>query len=204
MVYKRFSEVELTGTKTKLRLPDEADAKSAYGLISDDCVTSQLMWDGPRSVEELAGSYRTRAAWWREGRGDYTFAIETLRSQEVIGSVSLAVGDYPQQLRTGYWLDAPYWGQGYMTDAVRLATGFAFEHLETIRIHAGVFVGNTGSRKVLEKNGFQLDGTLRRNLFKRGSWYDEWFFSLLRSDWELDVDKYLPEKSVVVLIQKLQ
>jgi len=198
LVYKRFSEVELTGSLVKLRVPALTDADPAFKLLCDVRVTSQLIWAGPESAESLADGYRTRAMWWKEGQGDYTFAIEALGKPDMIGSVSVAIGSHPQQLRMGYWLGVPFWGQGYMTDAARLASGFAFEHMSAVRIHAGVFVGNTGSRRVLEKNGFQLDGTLRCNLFKNGEWHDEWVFTLLRTDWEQNQSRYLPEKSVVV------
>ena len=79
-----------------------------------------------------------------------------------------------------------------MTDAVRLVTHFSFEYLNAIRVYATVFVGNVGSRRVLEKNGFSLDGTLRSNAFKRGEWLDEWFFSILRSEWEVDKERHEP------------
>ena len=60
-----------------------------------------------------------------------------------------------------------------------------------------VFVGNEGSRRVLEKNRFRLDGTLRHHVIKRGEWLDGWFFSLLRSEWETNKSWYRPTSEVV-------
>ena len=85
-----------------------------------------------------------------------------------------------------------------MTDAVRLVTYFSFQHLDALRVYAEVFVGNLGSRRVLEKCGFTLDGTLRCHAFKRGQWLDEWFFTLLRAEWEAHKDEYLPDQERVV------
>jgi RimJ/RimL family protein N-acetyltransferase len=55
-----------------------------------------------------------------------------------------------------------------------------FQMPETQKIEPGIFVGNTASRRVFEKNGFKLEGTLE----KRGKWLDEWLLGLVRSDYE--------------------
>jgi hypothetical protein len=47
---------------------------------------------------------------------------------------------------------------------------------------AGVFVGNHASRRIFEKNGFQLEGTRRRAVRKRGRFVDEWLSGLLREE----------------------
>jgi RimJ/RimL family protein N-acetyltransferase len=99
---------------------------------------------------------------------------------------------HPEQLDIGAWLGVPYWGKGLMTDAVRLMTYFSFQHLNAVRVYATVFVGNTPSRRMLERNGFVLDGTLRCQALKRGKWLDEWFFTLLRPEWESHQDWYQP------------
>ena len=85
-----------------------------------------------------------------------------------------------------------------MTDAARLVTHFYFENLEAVRVYSTVFVGNMGSRRVLEKCGFALDGTLRRHALKREEWLEEWFFSLLRPEWESNRKWYLPNQANLV------
>jgi RimJ/RimL family protein N-acetyltransferase len=42
--------------------------------------------------------------------------------------------------------------------------------------------GNWASRRVLEKNGFILEGTLRDNYLLRGQWVNDWVFGKLKSD----------------------
>ncbi len=77
---------------------------------------------------------------------------------------------------------------------------FAFNHLEAERVYASVFVDNIASRRVLEKTGYRLDGTLRSNVLKLNEWRDEWFFTILRSEWEPHKEWYRPEQEQVVLI----
>jgi RimJ/RimL family protein N-acetyltransferase len=58
----------------------------------------------------------------------------------------------------GYWLGAPYWGQGFATEAVRAVIDHAFGELDYAMLNAGARVSNPASRRVLEKCGFQWTG----------------------------------------------
>ena len=40
------------------------------------------------------------------------------------------------------------------------------------------------SRRISEKNGFTLEGTLHHAQRKRGVFLDEWLFAILREDFE--------------------
>ena len=194
---KCFSHAELVGEKMRLRPIRPKDGPPAYELLHDGAITRTLVWDGPASAEELVESYARREDWWQDGTGDYNFAIESPAEPGVLGSIQAQVIGRPQQISIGYWLGAPYWGRGYMTEAARLVTHFSFEHLDAVRVFAGVFVGNPASRRVLEKNGFHLDGTLRAARYKGGEWLDEWFFTLLRRDWEAEKEWYRPRSERV-------
>ena len=194
-----FTAVELVRQNVRLRPFRREDASPAFALLSDDRVSRALLWDGPSSVEALADSYDAMGLPGAVGgSGGYHFAIEAVAAPGIIGEISARPIVHPLQLDIGYWLGVPYWGRGLMTDAVRLVAYFSFQHLDAVRVYATVFVGNTGSRRVPEKCGFALDGTLRCHSFKWGQWRDEWFFSLLRTDWEAHKDEYLPNQERVI------
>ena len=59
---------------------------------------------------------------------------------------------------------------------------YIWEVFEVERLQAGVFAWNPASARVLEKNGFQREGTRRKAIFKDGELIDEWIYSLLRTD----------------------
>ena len=55
----------------------------------------------------------------------------------------------------GYWLGRPFWGRGYMTEAAQAAVDHVFAVKDVPDIHSSHFFDNHGSRRVLEKLGFQ-------------------------------------------------
>jgi [ribosomal protein S5]-alanine N-acetyltransferase len=55
-----------------------------------------------------------------------------------------------------------------------------FDTLKVRKIEAGIFEGNIGSQKVLQKNGFKMEGTKRKNqMFRTGEILDSIIFGLL-------------------------
>ncbi|OMC75111.1 alanine acetyltransferase [Paenibacillus odorifer] len=62
----------------------------------------------------------------------------------------------------GYFLAEPYWGKGIAAQAIQLVVKYLFETAEVNRIQAEVMPFNERSKRVLLKNGFTKEGTLRQ------------------------------------------
>ena len=104
------------------------------------------------------------------------------RRGELIGVCGLQDLDSPfaaHRAELGYWVAEPCWGQGIATLAVgrlcRLAFDAGFEKLT-----AWVVTSNQGSVRVLEKNGFALEGRHPRHYRKDGAFLDCSSFGRLR------------------------
>jgi RimJ/RimL family protein N-acetyltransferase len=69
-------------------------------------------------------------------------------------------GEFSQNL--GYVLGRKFWGQGYMTEAVRAVVDYALAEPEVFRVWAVCDVENAASARVLEKAGMRREGILRR------------------------------------------
>ena len=82
----------------------------------------------------------------------------------------------------GYEMSPKYWNKGYMTEAVRAALQFGFEHMELHRAEANIDPGNAGSRKVVEKLGFKQEAVLRQNWFYAGQFTDSLIYGLLKHE----------------------
>jgi len=109
-----------------------------------------------------------------------TFAIEY--KYEFVGVIGMVPGVdvYRKGSEIGYWIGEPFWGKGIATRALNLATDYAFETLNFIRLHSGVFANNDASKKVLEKCGYQLEGISKNAVFKNKKLMDEYRYAKLK------------------------
>ena len=98
------------------------------------------------------------------------------------GSISVCQKDdvYEKSAELGYWLAEEHWGQGVMTGAVVEICREAFARFAILRIFAEPFAGNPGSRRVLEKAGFTLEGIMRNGVYKNGRVQSYCMYGLLR------------------------
>ena len=113
---------------------------------------------------------------------DKTFAFAITLDDKVIGSIGVFRQEniHYRTAELGYYIGEKYWGNGYMTEAVKQACGFVFENTNIIRIFAEPFAYNTGSCRVLEKAGFVYEGTLRSNAYKNGNIIDMKMYALVK------------------------
>ncbi|GKE91689.1 acyl-CoA N-acyltransferases superfamily protein [Tanacetum coccineum] len=83
----------------------------------------------------------------------------------------------------GYSLARRYWGQGIMTQALKMSVKMVLKDFpEIVRLEAFADVENIASQRVLEKAGFKKEGLLRKNSFINGSFVDEFIYSFLNPD----------------------
>lgn len=94
-----------------------------------------------------------------------TFAFAITVDNMVIGSIGIfRQGNiHRQTAELGYYIAEEYWGKGIMTEAVKQICEDVFANSDIIRIYAEPFAYNIASCRVLEKVGFQYEGTLRSN-----------------------------------------
>ena len=116
--------------------------------------------------------------------GDESLIFRAIEADgRAVGSISLCRGGgmYRPRAELGYWLAEDYWGQGIMTEAVGQICREGFSRWDIQRIYAEPYARNAGSRRVLEKAGFTLEGILRRNVFIWGEVCDSCIYALLRA-----------------------
>jgi len=134
-----------------LRVPSLKDAKTVAALANDRRIaenTARIPYPYKKSDAE---SFITRA----NAAGEAVFLV-TLRNDTIIGACGLVMQDKAPEL--GYWLGVNYWGKGYATEALHAVIDFAFTDLAHEALTAAARVTNPGSRRVLEKCGFQWTG----------------------------------------------
>ena len=82
------------------------------------------------------------------------------------------------------WLVPSESKKGYATEATQLMVDYLFLSKEIARIQAIVDVRNIAAQRVLEKAGFQREGTVRDGYFNRGEWRSEYLYGILRREWK--------------------
>ena len=79
----------------------------------------------------------------------------------LIGGTGLMLNDKPSathKAQLGYWVGKPFWGQGIMTEVLRVFSDYWLEQDQFKRLEATVFAPNIASQRVLEKAGFVREG----------------------------------------------
>lgn len=112
-----------------------------------------------------------------------TFAFAITFEGKVVGSIGVFRKDniHFRTGEMGYYIAEPFWGKGLGTSAVKQTCDYIFKHTDIIRIFAEPFAYNAASCRILEKSGFEYEGTLRSNAVKNGNILDMKMYSLIKN-----------------------
>ncbi len=126
--------------------------------------------------ERLPYPYTEESAdWWYEnvvsGDGKNGIFRAVAVDGEIVGSISVEPKSdiYIKDTEIGYMLLSEYHGKGIMTEATRQICELAFAELDIERITGNVCSPNIASQKVLLKNGFELEGIMKKAVYKNGN-----------------------------------
>ena len=113
-----------------------------------------------------------------------TFAFAITANGETVGSIGAFRGNniHACTAELGYYIGERFWGKGIATCAVKQICDYIFKNTDIIRIFAEPFARNAASCRVLEKAGFQYEGTLRNNAVKNGSVLDMKLYAIVKED----------------------
>ena len=141
-------------------------------LLDDDPVTSR------DQAEEIVKFYLQPG-----GKSYNRWAIERKAGGVLMGTCGYHNWNKrDSRAEIGYDLSPEYWGQGYMTEALREVLRHGFEGMGLNRIQAVVHPDNSRSISLFEKFGFGKDGLLRQYHYSTGEHHDHLLYALLRQD----------------------
>ena len=143
---------------------------------------SQQVWVNLR--DQFPHPYRKREGrtflrHMRERRPETVFAIDV--DGKAIGAIGFVLQKDVDRVsaEVGYWLGERYWGRGIASEALGAITRYAIEKHGLTRIFAVPFAYNTASCRVLEKNGYVLEGCLRRSAIKNDEIVDQFQYAFI-------------------------
>lgn len=156
-----FPPAEIRTRRLRLRRPSVRDARTIFeSYATDEQVTRYLAWRPHRSVDDTREFLSQQETAWETGIGHRSWVIERAGDGRLLGMIGADVG--PRGVNVGYVLARAYWGQGYMTEALRAVCDAALADPSIHRVSAFCDVDNGASARVMQKAGMQYEGTLRR------------------------------------------
>lgn len=168
--------------KCNIRKWKLSDAKDLATALSNKKVQDNLRDGLPYPYTEQDGKEFISAMLSADENETFAFAI--MVDDKVVGSIGIfRQGNiHSQTAELGYYIAEEYWGKGIMTEVVKQICEYVFGDSDIIRIYAEPFAYNIASCRVLEKAGFQYEGTLRSNAVKNGKVIDMKMYSLLKTE----------------------
>ena len=142
-----------------LRPWTEDDAESLYEYAKDPEVGPIAGWPPHKSVGESKDVIKNVL------EVEESYALCEKDSNRAIGAIALKLNGHTDmterddECELGYWIGKPYWGRGYMPEAAKELLRHGFEDLEMTTIWCGYYDGNSKSKRVQEKVGFEYHHT---------------------------------------------
>lgn len=178
--------MELKTERLILRPWKKSDAESLYEYAKDPAVGPIAGWPVHTSVENSLEIIKNVLS------APETYAVCLKEDNIAIGSIGLMP---PRQSHTtatddeieiGYWIGVPFWGCGYIPEAVREMQRHAFEDLGCKAMWCGYYDGNEKSKRCQEKCGFTYHHAEKNKpCTLMGDVRTEHFTYLTKEEWEI-------------------
>lgn len=142
-----------------LRPWNENDAVSLFEYAKDPLVGPIAGWPVHTSIENSLDIIKNVLS------NPETFAICLKKDNKAIGSIGLIrpmqshTAAKDDEIEVGYWIGVPFWGNGYVPEAVRRIQEYAFSELKVSGMWCGYYDGNEKSKHCQEKCGFEYHHT---------------------------------------------
>jgi RimJ/RimL family protein N-acetyltransferase len=158
-------------------------------FVPEDCA-AVFCWMNDVAAARLDLAYRpldmmAHQQWWQglgKDQSKVVFAIRKLSEPVIIGFVQIAAMNSVHRsaeigIRIG---EEKNRGQGFGTEALRLALDFCWNHLNLNRAQLNVFKHNVRAIAAYRAAGFRKEGCMRKAAFIGGEWVDLIMMAALR------------------------
>ena len=162
----------------------ESDAAALFKYTGDPDVGPIAGWPPHRSVEDSLEVIRTVFA------APEIYAVVLKDTGEPVGSCGIMWSDCLHsadmqrgEAEIGYWIGKPYWGRGFIPEAVRVLLSRSFNDLALDAVWCGYYDGNAKSKRVCEKCGFRYHHTNRDIISPLGDRRTEHFYIMTKDEY---------------------
>ncbi len=159
----------------------ETDAESLYEYAKDERIGPMAGWQPHKSLEDSLGLIREILT-----RDDY-YAVTIKGEDRAVGSISVfqhSDTNPDKGSEIGYWIGVPFWGRGYIPEAVKAIMKYCFEERGDTIVWCGHYEGNDKSQRVIKKCGFTYAYSDICDVSLMEEMRREYLYSITKEDWE--------------------
>lgn len=171
----------LESKRTYLRRFNINDLNDLYDLVSNKNVAVNAGWKPYNTIIEVKNYLNYLMLDFN------SLAIIDKKNNKVIGSISIYEDKKRENLEckaVGYALNESYWGKGIMSEVLGCFIEFVFKKTPIKMLTIYHFEFNKRSKRVIEKNKFVYEGTLRDSmLLYNNTLVDVCCYSLKREEY---------------------
>ncbi|WP_428835739.1 GNAT family N-acetyltransferase [Sphingomonas rustica] len=168
----------LETARLRLRGIGPEDAEALHPAMTDDAL---MTWWSSAPHTDLAQT-RDYLTYAPATDGMRSWAITRAEDDRAIGWVTV-IHKRAGVSEVGYLLAREHWGAGMMAEAVSRVLDLLFREEGQRRVFADTDPDNLGSRTLLERLGFKLEGVLRAEWETHIGVRDTTLYGLLRDEW---------------------
>lgn len=170
----------ITGKLASLRAINSEDLETLRAWRNEPCMR--------RFFREVTEINKEKQRAWFENRvlndkNTIMLGIVDSKSQELIGAAGLCYIDWlDRHAEVSLYIgkDNAYIDDKFAPDALRLIIDYAFLELNLNRLWAEVYAIDTAKARLLEENGFALEGIMKKKHFTGGTYVDSLIYGLVR------------------------
>ena len=165
----------LQGERIFLRRLTEDDASEDYVRWMNDPEVNQYLESRfyTHTIESTKAFIRSVS-----NDNNYQFGIFVKKTGKHIGNIKIgSIDHYHKYADIGFLIgEKDYWGKGLATEAIGLASDFAFKELKLHKLWGGLYAPNIASFRAFQKNGYEQEGIKKSQYLSHGVYVDDFLF----------------------------
>ncbi len=151
----RKSELFFLETERLLLRPWNNSDFSLFCRLAKNPKILKYISDGkPWADKKIRSFMQTQQQHYRK-QGYCRWAVESLETHQFVGICGVGAFDPPGFLEIGWWIDVPFWGKGFATEAAKCSLDHATNQMGITHLKSVSHPENKGSVAVMRKLGFR-------------------------------------------------
>lgn len=160
----------------KIRKQEVKDAERFYEILNNP--NFDYFRVRPESIE-AEKEWLEKNNKRRKDNFSYNYAI--LYEGKVVGGIGIKIDQHRDYIgEVGYFVDEDYWGRGIATEAVKSVEKIGFEELGLKKLKILMMPENKASKRVAEKNGYEKEGLLKKEIELDEEYKDAYLFGKVK------------------------